>query len=137
MIKFLFIFSISFFVLSIPIQKRQLFYYLDQWANPYTRPILRQTSAFVRKQLSEIEVLGMRIVGRPEAENSAQTPATVSTSYREVFTPKKVEKLQGKREAKGRASPSDLDRKSEVLEVEHYSETELLQLKAMLKNSDI
>lgn len=39
MLKFLITFSISFLLLSIPVQKKPLFYYLNQWAEPITNEV--------------------------------------------------------------------------------------------------
>ena len=134
MIKFLFYFSISFLVLSIPVKKRQLFYYLDQWANPYTHPALKQANIFMRKHLSQIEILGMKIISSYEKGSSGQTIVTRPPSSQQMGL-KTTEKFQ--RREKRRLPPLDLNKKSEVLGTEYYSEKELLKLKTMLKNSDI
>lgn len=113
MIKFLFYFSVSFLILSIPIEKRQLFYHLDQLATPYTHPVFKKTKIFIEGKLSEQKILGMKIIDTPKKN------LTPPKTYRPL------------------ASGQDLNRKSEILEIEYYSESELLQLRTMLKNSDI
>ena len=136
MVKFLFCFLISFLVLSIPIKKKQFFYYLDQWANPYTRPVLKRANTFMRKHLAKIEILGIRVISGPKEESSDQTIVTVSPSLQQI-TLKTIGKSQIKEKVKKGLSPLELNKKSEVLGTEYYSEKELLQLKEMLKNSDI
>ena len=39
MLKFLITFCFSFLLLSIPVQKKPLFYYLNQWAKPITQEV--------------------------------------------------------------------------------------------------
>ena len=136
MVKFLFCFLISFLVLSIPIKKKQFFYYLDQWANPYTRPVLKRANIFMRKHLAKIEILGIKVISGLKEEPSDQTILTVSPSSQQI-TFKTRGKSQIKEKVKKGLSPLELNKKSEVLGTEYYSEKELLQLKEMLKNSDI
>ena len=113
MIKFLVYFTISFLLLSIPIKQKQLFYHLDQWITPYAQPVLNKTKSFVEKQLYEWQIFGLKIW---------------DTS---PIAPKKNRALDEF------SKHLDLVKQSEALETEIYSERELLQLKEMLKNSDI
>ena len=130
MIRFLFYFSISFLVLSIPINKKQLFYYLDQLTTSYTRPAFNKARTFIEKQLYERKVLGVKIIDLPKKENSKKMLTLVSES-------KKMLKSKPNQKKKSPLHSLDLNKKSEDLETEYYSESELLQLKEMLKNSDI
>ena len=132
MIKFLFYFSISFILLSIPIKKRQLFYHLDQLATPYTYPIFNKTRNFIQEQLSERKIFGMKIIDLPKSDGSNKMLKIFSNS--KTPTPSQMTSLQ---KNEGVSLPTNLNKKSELLETEYYSESELLQLKTMLKNSDI
>ena len=131
MIRFLIYFSISFLILSIPIKTKQLFYYFDQLATPYTRPALQKAGTFIREQLSDKKILGMKIIGKAQQdEGPGPVPKVLATS-------KKLLQRKIGEKAELLLNSSELAQKSKNLGAEYYSERELLELKTMLKNSDI
>jgi hypothetical protein len=53
MIKFTIAFCLSFVLLSIPVQKKPLFYYLNNWAAPITGEIFSQSKSVLIKGVKE------------------------------------------------------------------------------------
>ena len=133
MIKFTFYFSISFLILSIPIKKRQLFYYLDQLTTPYTRPAYKKANLFIRNTLSEKKIFGMTILDAP----NDIVPTSISVQGTSPSMIPSLLKDKSSDHKKDSFHIPSLNIKSEVLETEYYSEKELLQLKEMLKKSNI
>ncbi|MCY4644238.1 MAG: hypothetical protein OXB88_06425 [Bacteriovoracales bacterium] len=130
MIRFLICFSISFFILSIPIKNRPLFDHLSQQTNPYTHIAFEKISSFVKEKFGEKKILGMKVMGTM-AHNLEERKSTALSGG---DMPGEASESPSKSKTLKR---STLNKKSEVLGEEHYSEKELYQLKMMLKNSDI
>ena len=126
MIKFFCYFLISFSILSIPVKKRQLFYYLNELANPYTLPAFYKMSNFLQQQLARKKIFGMSIIA-PQSNSSAPTDKVKA----KTDIPAPFPLLERP------PAQLDLNSQSEALEIETYSESELQELKLLLKNSDI
>lgn len=124
MIKFFLYFCLSFLLLSIPVEKKQLFYHLDQLTISYTRPLFEKTKNFMAKQMKNTTILGINLFPSSKKKQlekelkpklTTQTPNLPKFPVNQKYKPPKSED-QGE---------------------ENYSESELLKLKTMLKNSDI
>ena len=123
-IKFLIYFSISFLVLSIPVKEKQLFYYLSEMTTSYTHPGFKKVESLVKEQLSKKKIMGLQIIDSAPKNPMKKLRANPAPP---TLIPNKKE-----------VGPSlQLDKKSELTERERYSETELRQLRELLKNSDI
>ncbi len=60
-IKFFLAFCISFVLLSIPVQERPIFYYLNQWAKPITQELFNSSKSAIIDGVKETKVIGKKM----------------------------------------------------------------------------
>lgn len=132
MIRFCFYFTLSFFILSFPMGEKKLFYYIDTVTSPILAPTYKKVSTVSKEKFYDLKIWAMGIIG------SSKTAAidNVSTSYAAPVrdtVPDKDEKIaQRIKESSGDL----LDRKSEIEQDEFYSDEEMKQLEAMLREQN-
>jgi hypothetical protein len=61
LIKFTIAFCLSFVLLSIPVQKKPLFYYLNDWAAPITGEIFDHSKSVLIKGVKDGKTFGKKI----------------------------------------------------------------------------
>ena len=84
MIKFLIYFSISFFILAIPVKKRSLFYHLDQRTNSYTDTAYEKINAFIDEKIGSKKLFGMRIFDVVKEKPAVAESKSVSKNKNDV-----------------------------------------------------
>lgn len=60
-IKFFIAFCVSFVLLSIPIQEKPVFYYLNQWAEPITQEIFSSSKKVIIDGVKETKVISKKM----------------------------------------------------------------------------
>lgn len=61
MLKFLITFCFSFLLLSIPVQKKPLFYYLNSWAEPITNEVFSGSKDVLLEGVKKSKSFGQKI----------------------------------------------------------------------------
>lgn len=111
MLKFMITFCVSFLLLSIPVQEKPLFYYLNRWAKPITDEVFTGSKDVLLKGVKKSKNFSQKLFNNtvPQDEISLQNS---SIDKKEVL--KNIEHDHG----------------------EHYTEEEKDMLKKILLNKD-
>lgn len=120
MFRFPFYFIISYVILSVPVSNQKLFYYIDSVTAPILKPMYSELGSKVSSHLHEAKNWVFDFL-----DNSIGSD-DVSTSYAAPVKEKSKNAIK---------KPDELDRKSEIYGVEYYSDEEIAQLEAMLRDS--
>lgn len=78
-IKFFIAFSVSFVFLSIPIQSKPIFYYLNQWASPITSEIFTSSKKVLIEGVHETKVISKKMFNntRPKQDHISVTSSSL------------------------------------------------------------
>ena len=79
-LKFMISFCFSFLLLSIPVQKKPLFFYLNQWAQPITEEIFTGSKDVLLNGVKQSKTFGKKLFNNtaPSTDNiSLQSSSTV------------------------------------------------------------
>lgn len=81
MIKFCIAFCFSFLLLSLPLNKKPLFFYLDDWAKPFTSRVFKHTQIVFLESVEDGKTFGKKIFNNslPESESTSQKGDTIQT----------------------------------------------------------
>jgi hypothetical protein len=61
MIKFCLTFSLSFILLSVPVNNKPLFFHLDQWAKPFTNRVFKHSKIVFWESVEDGKQFGQQI----------------------------------------------------------------------------
>ena len=79
-IKFFLAFCLSFVFLSIPIQDKPIFYYLNQWAEPITSEIFNSSKSAIIEGVKETKVISKKMFNntKPKGDEISVTSSSIS-----------------------------------------------------------
>lgn len=84
-LKFLISFCVSFVVLSIPVQQKPLFYYLNRWAEPITQEIFTGSKEVLIEGVKQSKTFGKKLFN-----NTAPAGDDISLQSSSVVKKKKT-----------------------------------------------
>jgi len=79
LLKFAITFSVSFLLLSIPVQRKPLFYYLNDWASPVTKEIFTGSRSVLLDGVKKGKKIGSKLFNNtiPEGDNLSLQSSSV------------------------------------------------------------
>lgn len=82
MIKFCFAFCFSFLLLSLPLNDKPLFFYLDDWARPFTSRVFKHTQIVFLESVEDGKSFGKKIFNNnlPKAESEQKDTIQTKSS---------------------------------------------------------
>ncbi len=102
-LKFFLAFCISFVLLSIPIQEKPIFYYLNQWAQPITSEIFSSSKSAIIEGVKETKVIGKKMFNntKPKADEISVTSSSVNRSSKPKHIQKQADEEEINHEIEG------------------------------------
>ena len=84
-LKFMIAFCFSFVLLSIPIQQKPMFYYLNDWASPITQEIFSSSKQALMKGVKSTKKIGNKMFNntRPEQDKINVQSSSVNKKSRD------------------------------------------------------
>lgn len=87
-LKFMISFCVSFLVLSIPVQQKPLFFYLNQWAQPITEEIFSGSKDALLQGVKQSKTFGKKLFN-----NTAPSSDNISFQSSSVTKKKTIEDI--------------------------------------------
>lgn len=134
MIRFLFYFVVSFFILSFPIGKQKMFYYIDTVTAPILGPAYKTVSTVSKEKFYDIKIWAMGFIGN--SQDTKYKTGSIDKITTKLSAPTRVDQDVELAKKVKEMTEEDFERKSEIQEVEYYSDEEVKQLEAMLRQSN-
>jgi nicotinamide mononucleotide adenylyltransferase len=97
-IKFFIAFSFSFVLLSIPIQEKPIFYYLNEWARPITKEIFSSSRSAILEGVKETKTIGKKMFNntRPKEDEISTTSSSLDKhSHHESIDEEMRDEIEG------------------------------------------
>ena len=80
MIKFCITFCFSFLLLSVPLNKKPLFFYLERWARPVTDKVFKNSTIVFWESIEDSKEFGKKIFSNSLPKNGHDQVQTKSSS---------------------------------------------------------
>jgi hypothetical protein len=87
MLKFLITFCFSFLLLSIPVQRKPLFYYLNQWAQPITNEVFSGSKDVLLEGVKKSKSFGQKIFNNtvPQKDEISLQNSSIDKSKKQAL----------------------------------------------------
>ena len=89
-LKFFLYFTLSFVILSVPIEKKPVFFYLHEWVKPYMGDFYESFSKIDNSLLKKGKILGEKIFHEPYPQkDQSLLPSLEKPSHSVYYGPQK------------------------------------------------
>lgn len=85
MLKFFITFCVSFLLLSIPVQKKPLFYYLNDWARPITEEVFAGSKDVLLKGVKKSKNFSQKLFNNTTPESDEISLSNSSIDKKEML----------------------------------------------------